>query len=417
MSALEAPLRIAEAGKLLERALARRTVRAVYQPIIDLDSRQVVAYEALARGPVGRLEFPGALFDAAERTGLLPHLEWMCREVAIQGAIDAGLGSITSLFINVEPRITGTELPPELDALMRTARHKLRIVLELTERDLTRRPADLLRLVSWARSNWWGVALDDVGAEPASLALLPFVRPDVIKLDMRLLHEAHDDTDRATIAAVQEQQQRTGATILAEGIETEAHEEVARSLGATLGQGWLYGRPGPLAPGQATGAPVRFLPHRRAEADDTPFSVLAHTGAQFTARQSELDELSRRLEEQALAEGAPVVLSSFGPGLFTAEMAQRYDRLEAACVFTGVAGSGLPSSAGSPVRYSELDRHDPLLREWVVTAVGPRTARALAARGISRNAGDDPEVTVVLSEDREGVIAAARLLMERAVPQ
>src|SRR5690606_5419219 len=138
VSVLEAPLRIAEAGRLLERALARKTVRAVYQPIVELASGQVVAYEALARGPAGRLELPATLFAVAERTGLLPHLEWTCREVAIQGAIDAGLGSVTSLFVNVEPRVAGGELPRHLDALVRTARHKLRIVLELTERDLTR---------------------------------------------------------------------------------------------------------------------------------------------------------------------------------------------------------------------------------------------------------------------------------------
>jgi EAL domain-containing protein (putative c-di-GMP-specific phosphodiesterase class I) len=422
MAMLDAtPLRVAEAGKLLERALARKTVRSVYQPIVDLPSGEVVAYEALARGPVGHLEFPGALFDAAERTGLLPHLEWSCREAALQGAIDAGLGSVMSLFINVEPRITGTELPKELESLMRTASHKLRIVLELTERDLTRRPADLLRLVRWARSNWWGVALDDVGAEPASLALLPFVRPDVIKLDMRLIQEPDHDADRETIDAVHYQQQRTGATVLAEGIETEEHEEVAHKLGATLGQGWRYGRPGPLVVGRPPVSPVRFLPHDGHDPDSTPFDVVAGVaGTEVrTVRQSELDELSRHVEDQVVADGAPVLLSSFGPeGTFTDVMARRYAGLADVCLFTGVSGQGVSGRQDDRVRYSDLDRKDPLAREWVVTVVGTRHARALVARGLTRaGTGDDPEVELATTDDRDTVIAVARSLMERAVPR
>src|SRR5687767_9390874 len=189
-AAILVPKDAAPDHRMLDRVLSKNKVRAVYQPIIDLSTGHVAAYEALARGPVGSpLESPAALFASARVAGRLTELEWACRAAALQGAIDANLGTQVSLFINCEPSVVGTHMPTNVSTLFRAAERKLRIVLELTERDLTRRPADLLRLVAWARERWWGVALDDVGAEPESLAFLPFIEPDVIKLDMRLVQE------------------------------------------------------------------------------------------------------------------------------------------------------------------------------------------------------------------------------------
>src|SRR5437879_4432544 len=190
--------------RLFVQVLDRQKVRSVYQPIIDLKSGDIAAFEALARGPEGTpLESPGMLFGTGRKLGLLNELEWACRAAALQGALDASLGTQISLFINVEPSVVGGVIPANVEALFRRAERKLRIVLELTERDLTRRPADLLRLVAWARERYWGVALDDVGAEPESLALLPFVEPDVVKLDMKLIQEELTSDEEAVVDAVQ----------------------------------------------------------------------------------------------------------------------------------------------------------------------------------------------------------------------
>src|SRR5947207_7217361 len=201
--------------RMFVQILDRQKVRSVYQPIIDLKSGDIAAFEALARGPEGSpLESPGMLFGTGRKLGLLNELEWSCRAAALKGALDAKLGTQLSLFINVEPSVVGGVIPSPVQALFRKAERKLRIVLELTERDLTRRPADLLRLVSWARDRYWGVALDDVGAEPESLALLPFVEPDVVKLDMKLIQEEITADEEAVVDAVQRYARRTGASVL-----------------------------------------------------------------------------------------------------------------------------------------------------------------------------------------------------------
>ena len=84
-----------------------------------------------------------------------------------------------------------------------------------------------------------------MGADTRSLALMPVLRPDVIKLDLRLVQE-HPTPEIAAIAgAVGAQAERSGAVVLAEGIETAEQAHYARALGATLGQGYfLAGRRG-----------------------------------------------------------------------------------------------------------------------------------------------------------------------------
>ena len=62
-------------------------VRSVFQPIVDLDTGSVVAYEALARGPQGPLEDPGRLFAAAREQGLLAELDEACRAAAFRSGV------------------------------------------------------------------------------------------------------------------------------------------------------------------------------------------------------------------------------------------------------------------------------------------------------------------------------------------
>jgi EAL domain-containing protein (putative c-di-GMP-specific phosphodiesterase class I) len=195
----------------VESVIARGQISSVYQPVVDLDSGVVVAYEALARGPAGS---PPERPDASSASRRHPF-----------GANDPG----TSTTCSRRPR-------PGRD-----------VIVEFTERDLVQDPVALLHQVRRIRELGFGIAVDDLGAHPASLALLPFLAPDVIKLDLSLV-QYRTNADRAAIAgAVLADAERRGTVILAEGIETEAHLDRARLFGATLGQGWLFGRPGPLA--------------------------------------------------------------------------------------------------------------------------------------------------------------------------
>lgn len=85
------------------------------------------------------------------------------------------------------------------------------------------------------RAAGFGIALDDVGADERSLALLPLLRPDIVKLDITLIHAHPSRMSGEVMNGVCAYAEQTGAGIVAEGIEDERHLLSAESLGATSG--------------------------------------------------------------------------------------------------------------------------------------------------------------------------------------
>jgi EAL domain-containing protein (putative c-di-GMP-specific phosphodiesterase class I) len=397
-------------------------VRAVYQPIVDLDTGDVVAFEALARGPEGSpLERPDLLFDAARRTGRLVELDWACRVAAVRGAMDAGLGPPLTLFVNVEPETLGTPPPAAAAPLLDRAQHELALVVECTERAITSRPAELLGTLAAVRQRGWAVAVDDVGADPGSLALMPFLRPDVIKLDLRLVQRRPSSSVAEIVSAVNAEAERSGAVVLAEGIETEAHLATARAMGATLGQGWLFGRPGPLpsplpTPTHGLG---RGMPDEPDDATASPFAVATATRAARPADKRLLIEVSKHLERQALALGRPtVVVGAFQEGrFFTEATARRYTALAWSAAFVGALGEGMPVAPAPHVRGALLDHGDPVRGEWDLAVVGPHFAGALVARDLGDDGPDlDRRFDYVLTYERDLVVDVASALLARIAP-
>jgi EAL domain-containing protein (putative c-di-GMP-specific phosphodiesterase class I) len=229
----------------LGEILSRDGIRSVYQPIVDIASNSVTGYEALSRGPAGTsLESPLALFGQARKEGRLTDLDWACRAAALRGGLDS-LSPPLSLFLNIEPAASA-RVPDQFKGLWRLAGKSSKVIAEITERALTDDPAALLRTVAGLRELGWGIALDDVGADPRSLAMLPFLHPDVIKLDLRLIQDRPSANIAQVVHAVLAEVERSGTAVLAEGIETHEHLLTALAMGATLGQGWLFG-PGTIA--------------------------------------------------------------------------------------------------------------------------------------------------------------------------
>jgi EAL domain-containing protein (putative c-di-GMP-specific phosphodiesterase class I) len=400
---------------LLARALDPRNLCAAYQPIVDLGDGSIVAYEALARWRDADL-FPDAVFPAAAESGRLAELDWACRIAALRGALDAGMTPGQSLFVNVEPATFGASIPDDAFAVLESAAARLRIMIELTERALLRNPSDVLRIVDWARARGWGIALDDVGAEPDSLTILPFVAPDVIKLDMSLIHQQPGAEQGRIMAAVLAHSEATGATVLAEGIETRAHLEQALALGATLGQGWHFGRPGPLPAARTEVHAIKLT--ALGAVPSTPYSLVERSERLRIGRKSVLLGLSRHLESLGHKDGDLVVLGAFQTAeRFTVGTRRRYERLGRHCALVGALGIGMPTDPASGVRGAALADDDDLAGEWTVVVVGPHYAGAL----IAKDCGDDGlemdrRFEFVVTHDRSIVLEAARSLLDRLVP-
>jgi EAL domain-containing protein (putative c-di-GMP-specific phosphodiesterase class I) len=396
----------------LEDLLARCYLRPVYQGIFDLTTGEQVGAEALARWPELGVS-PDTAFGSATQQGRLSELDEACRDAAIDDAITRGLPPRFELFVNLEPSVLG---PDTAEALVARTASQIDLVVEITERALARRPAELLRAVETLRASGCAIALDDVGAEPDSLALLPFVAPDVIKLDISLVQRWLNVEQAAIYTAVAAYAERTGATILAEGIENEAHLQQAQALGATLGQGWHLSRPGPLGP---LTSPSRGRRMRRAPIPTpiNPFS-LVEPSAIRTGPKGMLVGISRHIENQGRAlETAPIVLGAFQDARhFTPSTARRYAELAARCPLVAALGAGLPQRPIANVRGSSLGADDPLAGEWVVVVVGTHYAGALIAKDLGDTGPDqDRRFAFSLTHDHETVLAAARSLLDRVI--
>lgn len=235
----------------MSAALGVDHIRTVFQPIIDIEAGGIVAFEALTRGPAGsRLENPLDLLGAASEAGYLGELDWVCRAAAVSAALASSLPASVTWFINVEPYALLTPCPSPLFSLFRRASRRLRLMWEVTERSCEFYQTELIQLAAMAKRNRWGIALDDVGVNEASLGLLSLLEPDVVKLDQSLLDPTNALTAMNVLTAInRHNHSHWPPRLLAEGIENVAQFQTARSsFGIRYAQGFHYGHPGPLPP-------------------------------------------------------------------------------------------------------------------------------------------------------------------------
>ncbi len=384
----------------------------------------IVGWEALARGPKGsRLEYPDRLFGVAARLKRTAELDVVCRVAAVDGAIRAGLGVQQELFVNVEPSAATANVPDFAKAARLDAARHLRVSVEITERALTTNPAELITLLSNYRQLGWGIALDDVGVDPRSIGLMPFVRPDVIKLDISFVQERMTRGRARTVHAVVAEAERSGARVLAEGIETVDHLAMARALGADLGQGWHFGRPGELKPNPVPthGAGRIATSHRDfGPLEGTPFEVLRRVRPLRLATKRQLLEMSLALEDEAVAQGeAAVLLATFqSASFFTPSTRRRYELIAGGAAFVGALAQNLGNEPANGVRGARLDSADELLKEWNVVVLAPHFAGAFAAHDLDVSTLPDMErrFEYAITYDRDLVTAAATRLMQRLAP-
>jgi len=401
----------------IEAALAPGGIRSAFQPLVDLETGAVLGYEALARGPAVPSD-PRTMIDAARAAGRHAEVDWACRAAALRGALEAGLGHGCTLFVNIEPDIPVADVPPEHRELLADAETSLRVVLEVTEKTVVERPAELLRTIDWARDRGWGVALDDLGLSPGSLAVMPFLEPDVVKLDLSLVQRRPEPDIGLIMSAVMAQAERTGATVVAEGIEDDDHYGAALAMGATIGQGWRFGRPGPLADVRRPDATIPLLQARGALREQTPFSVVRGARPMRRGNKRLLNGLATNLEEQAVGwRDGPVILSTFQAGEeVPAATLGRYAALAKRGSYVVVLGVDVEREPAPGVLGAPLQADHRLAGEWSVVVVGPHYAGALVARDLGWEDGGDRQYDYAVTHDRGLVVEAGRALLRQVAP-
>jgi EAL domain-containing protein (putative c-di-GMP-specific phosphodiesterase class I) len=225
----------------IEGVIEGEALTMAYQPICRLDTREPVAYEALARFTAEPHRSPDLWFAEARGVGLGEELELVAVRKALEAV--AGLPDDLQLSINVSPE---TLLRDELRRMLRRVPLR-RLVFEITEHAPIEDYEELLAAINRLSARGIGIAVDDAGAGYSSLRHILNLHPQTIKLDVSLTHDLHRDTSRrALTAALSSFAEELDATVVAEGIETEAELEALRVIGVGFGQGYLLGRPGPI---------------------------------------------------------------------------------------------------------------------------------------------------------------------------
>jgi EAL domain-containing protein (putative c-di-GMP-specific phosphodiesterase class I)/DNA-binding NarL/FixJ family response regulator len=213
----------------------------VYQPIVDLETREVVGVESLARFSLEPKRPPNEWFEAAADLGLATRLELTAvrRAIARRSQLPPGV----FMAVNLSPAAL---MSPELVGLIPEG-FTDQLVVELTEHTPVLDYQALGLAFASLRASGAALAVDDAGAGFASLRHILELAPQYIKLDISITQKIeHDRAALALAVALTSFAGAIDATIIAEGIETESQLGALRSLGIKLGQGYHLGKPGPI---------------------------------------------------------------------------------------------------------------------------------------------------------------------------
>ena len=247
---------------LLDRA--QKNLHAVFQPVVRLDTLEIVAHEGLARPAedLGGITTP-ELLNLARAEGRLGEFELaaartVCGAFALQnapGRLLVNLSAQAFMQKSIEP--------DDLIAALSSGGMELsRITIELTERDIVDEPAHLAHALGYLRAHGVRFALDDFGNGHSNFEMWNEIHPEVVKIDRYLIHGLANSAERlAIVRALCQVAETLGADLVGEGVEEADDLRMLRELGISYAQGFLLGRPAPQVVDKVCESIVTALAH------------------------------------------------------------------------------------------------------------------------------------------------------------
>jgi diguanylate cyclase (GGDEF)-like protein/PAS domain S-box-containing protein len=255
----------------LRKALERRQIAVLYQPITRLASNQLAGFEALlrwdhpTRGRLGADDF----VPIAEETGLIGELGSYVLSQALEEAVrwhKVLPRERDPLFVSVNVssrQLFRQDLVQEIRLMLaREAVPKGTLKLEITESLVMENPERAVEILTWLKTFGASLALDDFGTGYCSLSYLHRFPCDTIKVDRSLVRDSglNGSTPlilRSIIALAHE----LGKEVVAEGVETAEDAAYLRSIGCEYGQGFYYGEP--MSPIEVASLLAALASHRK----------------------------------------------------------------------------------------------------------------------------------------------------------
>jgi diguanylate cyclase (GGDEF)-like protein len=238
----------------LRHAVARNELFLVYQPQVDLHTRQIIGVEALLRWrhPQLGMVSPATFIPLAEESGLIvPIGDWVLQAACRQNKAwqDAGLPPIT-VAVNVSARQfrQAQWIDRVADALHTSGLAAANLELELTESLIMQDLKQAVEKMQQLQAMGLALAIDDFGTGYSSLGALKRFPLARLKIDRSFVQDiATDEDDKAIVMAVIELGHRLDLKVVAEGVETEEQLAFLRQCRCDEMQGYLFSRPVPAA--------------------------------------------------------------------------------------------------------------------------------------------------------------------------
>lgn len=234
----------------LRTALQSNQFDVFYQPIVDLQSGEVIHAEALLRWRRhdGALILPEHFIEVAEDSGLIIEIgDWVFKQVcqflleipkSAQG-ISVGINvSATQFNSNKHSALDWIEYLKELNLSTE------RVILEITEHMMMNQNARVSQKIALLHEAGFRFAIDDFGTGYSSLSALRNFNFDFLKIDSSFTSQiTHGNSDRALVQAMITMGAGLDLQSIAEGVETEEQRQILLDIGCKIGQGYLFGRP------------------------------------------------------------------------------------------------------------------------------------------------------------------------------
>ncbi|MEM7051871.1 MAG: EAL domain-containing protein [Acidobacteriota bacterium] len=221
----------------LHRVIDGKLLRIAFQPIVDIRTRKVYAYEALARSPFPIFQGPQHLYEVAVRAGRVGELGRLHRIQATKTCTG------WPLFLNVNPNEfdEGWLVRPD-DPLFW---HRHQVFLEITESAPLIYFEQCYGVISEIRKKRVNLAVDDFGAGYSNLRYISDLSPDIVKLDRQLVAGLREGSRLfRLVRSIVRLCKEMGAQVVAEGIETVEELAAVESARVDFVQGFLLARPG-----------------------------------------------------------------------------------------------------------------------------------------------------------------------------
>ncbi len=224
------------AASAIEKVLAARDYTVVFQPLVDLQTGEVFAYEALLRSKSPHFAGPVEMLDAAVAARCVSELGRAARMMAVETCED------WPLFLNIHPKEFDEGLLVRPDDPIFFHPHPVHV--EITESVPLSHFEMCHSVLAEIRSKGVRLAIDDLGAGYSNLKYIADLSPEIVKIDRGLVIELGSGPRyRQLVKHIVDMCQGMGARVVAEGIETLDELRAVQEAGADFGQGYFLARP------------------------------------------------------------------------------------------------------------------------------------------------------------------------------